>query len=52
MDRVLEVYREPVADVTAPFAWGYRVVRRLHAEESIAPLAAPTANITVADLLP
>ena len=51
-DRVLEVYREPAADATAPFGWAYRVVRRLHAEESTAPLAAPTANIAVADLLP
>ena len=52
MDRALEVYREPAADATAPFGWAYHVVRRLHAEESIAPLAAPTANIAVADLLP
>jgi len=52
VDRVLEVYREPAADATAPFGWAYHVVRRLHAEESIAPFAAPTANITVADLLP
>ncbi|PYM69397.1 MAG: hypothetical protein DME10_23895 [Candidatus Rokuibacteriota bacterium] len=52
VDRVLEVYREPAADATAPFGWAYRVVRRLHAEESTAPLAAPTANIAVADLLP
>ncbi len=52
VDRVLEVYREPAPDATAPFGWAYHVVRRLHAEESIAPLAAPTANIAVADLLP
>jgi Uma2 family endonuclease len=52
VDRVLEVYREPAADATAPFGWAYRVVRRLDAEESIAPLAVPTANIAVADLLP
>ncbi len=52
VDCVLEVYREPAADATAPFGWAYRVVRRLGAEESIAPLAVPTANIAVADLLP
>jgi len=52
VDRVLEVYREPAADATAPFGWAYRVVRRLDAEESIAPLAAPTASIAGADLLP
>jgi Uma2 family endonuclease len=50
--RVLEVYREPAAGATAPFGWAYRAVRRLDAEESIAPLAAPTASIAVADLLP
>ena len=50
--RVLEVYREPAASATAPFGWAYRAVRRLDAEESIAPLAAPTASIAVADLLP
>jgi Uma2 family endonuclease len=52
VDRVLEVYREPAAEATAPFGWAYREVRRLDAEESIMPLAAPAGRITVADLLP
>jgi len=52
VDRVLEVYREPAADATAPFGWAYRVVRRRDAEAGVAPLAAPTASIAVADLLP
>src|SRR6266567_1502940 len=33
VDRILEVYREPVADVTALLGWAYHLVRRLHAEE-------------------
>jgi len=52
VDRVLEVYREPAPDDAAPFGWAYHAVRRLGAEESTAPLAAPTGNIAVADLLP
>jgi Uma2 family endonuclease len=52
VDRVLEVYRDPGPDAAAPFGCVYRVVRRLSAEESIVPLAAPTARIAIADLLP
>ncbi len=51
-DRVVEVYREPGPDVTAFYGWVYRSLQRLSAEQSVTPLAAPTARIAVADLLP
>ncbi len=51
-DRVLEVYREPGPQVGAPSGWVYRAVQTLRTEDHIAPLAAPTARIAVADLLP
>jgi Uma2 family endonuclease len=50
--RVLEVYREPVAAPSARFAWKYRRVRILKARATVIPLAAPSATIAVADLLP
>jgi Uma2 family endonuclease len=50
--RVLEVYREPVPAPSARFGWSYARVRTLRESASIAPLAAPAAAITVADLLP
>jgi Uma2 family endonuclease len=52
VDRVLEVYRDPVADPAAPFGWRYRSCQILGADAVIAPLAAPAAAIRVADLLP
>ena len=51
-DRVVEVYREPGPDVTAFYGWAYRFLQRLSAEQSVTPLAAPTARIAVADLRP
>ena len=50
--RVLEVYREPVADASAPFAWRYTSAQTLDATSSIAPLAAPGSRVSVRDLLP
>jgi hypothetical protein len=52
VDRVLEVYREPVADAASAFGWRYRSRQTLAADASIAPIAAPHAAIRVADLLP
>ena len=52
VSRVLEVYREPVPDAAAAFGWRYRSIRTLDVEGAVAPLAAPTAVIRVADLLP
>ena len=51
-ERRLEVYRDPIADVAASYGWRYERVETLPAGESIAPLALPSASITVADLLP
>ena len=52
VDRVLEVYRQPVDDARAPFGWRYASVVRLAAESSASPLAAPHPHIRVSDLLP
>ena len=52
VDRVLEVYRKPVADVAASFGWRYGTIDRLGPDASVTPLAAPDARILVSDLLP
>jgi Uma2 family endonuclease len=52
VDRVLEVFREPVADTGAPFGWRYASVQRLGPGAAVAPLAAPGAQIAVSDVLP
>jgi len=52
VDRVLEVYRQPVTDATAAFGWRYASRQTLGSSAAIAPLAAPDAAIHVADLLP
>jgi hypothetical protein len=52
IDRTLEVYRDPIADAEAPFGWRYSRREALAASERVAPLAAPTAWVSVADLLP
>ena len=51
VDRVLEVYREPGPEATAPYRWGYRSVRRLTAPATI-DIAAIGVTLAVADLLP
>jgi Uma2 family endonuclease len=52
VDRRLEVYRRPGADVSAEFGWRYLDVDVLGPGGSIAPLALPNTAIAVADLLP
>jgi Uma2 family endonuclease len=52
VDRVLEVYREPGPDASALYGWAYRAVQSLSSGEHVSPLAAPTARIAIADLLP
>jgi len=52
VDRVLEIYRRPVADATAPFGWRYASREVLSAESSVELLAAPRARARVSDLLP
>jgi Uma2 family endonuclease len=51
-DRVLEVYREPHPAASAPHGWAYRSRQSLAAGEHVTPLAAPSARIAVADLVP
>ncbi len=52
VDRVLEVYRQPVADPSASFGWRYASRESLGLASSIAPLAAPETRILVSDLFP
>ncbi|HVX86677.1 MAG TPA: Uma2 family endonuclease [Phycisphaerae bacterium] len=51
-DRSLEVYRDPVTDPDAPLGHRYQSLATLHPPAIISPLAAPAAQIPVADLLP
>jgi len=50
-DKRLEVYREPIPDVAAPFGWRYGSAISLGSDKVVSPLAAPAASIAVADLL-
>ena len=52
IDRVLEVHREPARPGPARRRWGYADIQTLGAHGAIAPLAAPSARVAVADLLP
>ena len=52
VDRALEIHRDPVVAPLAPFGWHYGQRRVLGAAASIVALAAPSAPISVADLLP
>jgi Uma2 family endonuclease len=52
VDRVLEVYRDPAPDPSASFGWRYRRSDHLHPDAAVRPLAAPAAQVAVADLLP
>jgi hypothetical protein len=51
-DRVLEVHREPARPGPARRTWGYLAIDTLGAGATVTPLAAPAADISVADLLP
>jgi Uma2 family endonuclease len=52
IDRVLEVYREPVQDPSAAYGWRYRSIETLAPPSRIVPLALPSTRIAIADLLP
>lgn len=52
VDRVLEVHREPYLAAEADGGAVYRSVEVLRPPATVRPLAAPTASIAVADLLP
>ena len=51
-DRVLEIYRDPVPDPHASYGHRYPVTVTVGLRDAASPLAAPTAAILVADLLP
>jgi Uma2 family endonuclease len=50
-DDTLEIYRTPVAAPTQPYGYGYKMVSSLKAQDTISPLAAPQAHISVGELL-
>jgi Uma2 family endonuclease len=52
IERVLEVRRYPEPSDTAPYGWSYRTLDVLAPPATLAPLAAPGASASVADLLP
>lgn len=52
VDHVLEVHRDPAPDAAAPYGFHYRSITRLAPPMTVTPLAAPSAVIPVADLLP
>ncbi|HXJ81678.1 MAG TPA: Uma2 family endonuclease [Candidatus Methylomirabilis sp.] len=51
VDRVLEVYREPVRGPSSAYGWRYRSVIVLTSRDVTMPLALPPNRIAVADLL-
>jgi Uma2 family endonuclease len=51
-DREIEVRREPMEDDTKPFRHAYRTTVTYKAGDVIAPIAAPSAQFAVSDLLP
>ena len=52
VDRVVEIYRRPVPDTSAPFGWRYASKEVLSAESSVELLEVPGARILVSALLP
>jgi Uma2 family endonuclease len=52
VERLLEIYREPILDPTTRFGWRYASLEILAPVVSAAPLAAPAARIPVSDILP
>jgi Uma2 family endonuclease len=52
IDRVLEVYREPVADETAAFGWRYARLEVFDASARVRPLAVAESTVAVSQLLP
>jgi Uma2 family endonuclease len=51
-DRRLEIFREAGPDASALYGWAYRARQDLAGTNHVTPIAAPTARIAVADLLP
>src|SRR5690349_7732204 len=51
VDRLLEVYRDAIADASAPYGWRYRSMTSLGRADVAVPLAFTSSRIAVADLL-
>ncbi|HEY7521390.1 MAG TPA: Uma2 family endonuclease [Methylomirabilota bacterium] len=51
-ERVVEVYRDPGPDLTAPFGWRYSSVERVRPPATLTLLELPQAAVRVAALLP
>jgi len=52
IDRVVAVYRDPGADLTATYGWRYMSVARFRPPSAITPIGVPSTPIPVAALLP
>lgn len=52
VERILEIYREPILDPATRFGWRYASLEILASGASTAPLVAPAARIFISDLLP
>jgi Uma2 family endonuclease len=52
VDRVLEVYRDPVRDPLGVYGWRYRSLTSLGPSDEVSLLAFPASRLSVADLLP
>ena len=52
VDHVLEVYRDPGPHAEAPYGWRYASALTLEGRARVRPVAAASAGILVADLLP
>lgn len=52
VDRVVELYREPVPEIGARYGWRYASVTTVARPALVTPLAFPTVGIAVASLLP
>jgi Uma2 family endonuclease len=52
IDRVLEVYRNPLRDPSAPHGWRYGSTETVSPPSTVSPLGRPDAIIAIAALLP
>jgi len=52
VDRLLEIYRDPVPDASAPYGWRYSSSTWLAPTAVAVPLALPSVRIAVSTLLP
>jgi Uma2 family endonuclease len=52
VDRVVEIYRDPQPDSSAPYGWSYASMTTLAPPSILTPLALPSLRVTASDLLP